>query len=166
MALHARAPLTDCEIAHDLLEKEKESKNWRVYWVSCLTLLRAVGHVLDKVDGQVDEKHRAIIDARWANWKANEKENAVFWNFIEAERNNLLKQYEFGVEPEPIYIVTNEGERIVTNDGEDVVLEDDFFRLSLAGFEDQEGRDIISEAIDWWHAQLDEIESQLAANTA
>jgi hypothetical protein len=162
MALVARGPLADCQVAHELLKQDKkESPSWRPHWVACLALLRAVGHVLHKVDGTTDAHHREVIDAAWAEWKARQTDNAIFWNFIEAERNNLLKQYAFGVEPEPNYVVTASGERIVTKDGDEIVTKDDFFRLSLAGFEDQEGRDVIGEAIKWWHQQLAIIEAKL-----
>ena len=123
--------------------------------------MRAVGHVLDKADGETDAKHRAVIKARWEEWKVNKDENAIFWNFVEAERNNLLKGYKFGVEPEPTYIVTRQGDRVVTREGDPIVTEDDFFRLSHVGFEGQEGRDVIGAAIKWWRKQLDAIEAQL-----
>jgi hypothetical protein len=162
VALLARKTLADCEAAHELLKKEnKDSSTWRVHWVACLTLLRAVGHVLDKADGDTDAKHRTAIAAKWEAWKANKDANAIFWNFIEEERNNLLKEYNFGVEPEPTYIVTNSGDRIVTNEGEAIVTEEDFFRLSHVGFEGQEGRDVIGLAIEWWRKQLDEIEAKI-----
>src|SRR5204862_6403140 len=98
MGLIARATLADCEVAHELQKKEKkESVTWRPHWVLCLTLLRAVGHVLENADGETDAKHRAAIKQRWEEWKANKDENSIFWNFIEVERNNLLKEYKFGV---------------------------------------------------------------------
>lgn len=164
MALVARKTLADCEVAHELLKQEKqESATWRPHWVGCLALLRAVGHVLRNVDRETDDKHRAVINATWDEWKSTKDkgDNAIFWNFIEAERNNLLKEYKFGVEPEPTYIVTEEGDRIVTEEGEPIVTEDDYFRLSHAGFEDKEARDVIGEAIKWWHEQLGAIEAKL-----
>ncbi|MGA7449831.1 MAG: hypothetical protein WBW73_00645 [Rhodoplanes sp.] len=61
--------------------------------------------MLDKADGETDAKYRSVVKAKWDEWKADKYANAIFWNFVEAERNNLLKQYKFGVEPEPTYIV-------------------------------------------------------------
>jgi hypothetical protein len=100
MALVARKVLADCETAHQLLRKEKMgSATWRVHWVACLTLLRAVGHILDKIDGEADAKHSAAIKAKWEEWNTYKQENSIFWNFIDSERNNLLKEYKFGVAP-------------------------------------------------------------------
>jgi hypothetical protein len=57
MTLVARKVLADCETAHQLLKKEEmESATWRVHWVGCLALLRAVGHILHHVDGEADTK--------------------------------------------------------------------------------------------------------------
>jgi hypothetical protein len=123
--------------------------------------LRAVGHVLDKADGEVDAKHRHAVTTKWYGWKADKPRPTIFWNFIEAERNNLLKEYKFGVEPEPTYLVTDDGNLIVTEEGNPIVTEDDFFRLSHVGFEDKEGRDVIHVAIEWWRQQLEAIEAQL-----
>jgi hypothetical protein len=162
MALAARKVLADCEIAHQLLRKESmECATWRPHWVLCLTLLRAVGHVLDKVDGEADVKHRAAISAKWEEWKADIEENRIFWDFIDAERNNLLKEYKFGVEAEPTYLALEEGGRLLTEEGAPLRMEEDFFRLSHVGFENKEGRDVIDEAIKWWREQLDAIEAQL-----
>ena len=162
MTLMARRALADCVVAHELLEKnDREDPAWRVHWVACLALLRTVGHVLDKVDGAHTPEHRAAIDATWTAWKGDRKRHAIFWLFIECERNSLLKQYEFGVEPEPTYVVTEDGDRLVTEDGDALVTEDDFFRLSVAGFEDQDGRDVIREAIDWWKHELDAVDARI-----
>jgi len=162
MGLQARKTLSDCEAAYELLKEEKQdSSTWRVHWVASLTLLRAVGHVLGKVDAATDDKHRLAIEAKWREWQANKKAHAIFWSFIEEERNNLLKEYKFGVKPEPNYVVTEEGDQIVTEEGDPIVTEEEFFRLSHVGFEGQEGRDVIAEAIKWWKDQLDAIEGQL-----
>src|SRR5262249_6674006 len=117
--------------------------------------------VLDKVDGKADAKHRAAINARQEEWKAYKEENRIFWDFINAERNNLLKEYKFGVEAEPTYLALEEGGRLLTEEGAPLRMEDDFFRLSHVGFENREGRDVLDEAIKWWRKQLDAIEAQL-----
>jgi adenylate cyclase len=61
MALVARKVLAECETAHQFLKTERvASATWRPHWVLCLTLLRAVGHVLDKVDGEADAVRCAV----------------------------------------------------------------------------------------------------------
>jgi hypothetical protein len=162
MALAAWGPLNDCKAALELLKKDRmDSPIWRLHWVTCLTLLRAVGHVLDKKDGNKSAKHREAVQAAWADWKKNENGNAIVRRFIEAERNNLLKQYKFGVKPEPEYLVDDAGNRLITDGGDALVTDNEFFRLSVAGFEDKEGRNVVGDAIVWWERELSSIEAAL-----
>lgn len=102
--------------------------------------------MLDKADGETDAKYRSVVKAKWDEWKADKDANAL----------------QVRVEPEPTYIVTEEGDGIVTEKGDPIVTEDDFFRLSHVGCEDKEGRDVVAEAIEWWRKQLDEIEAQVS----
>ena len=44
--------LEDCRMALTLLEEERDYRRWRVHWAAAVALVRAVGHVLDKVDGK------------------------------------------------------------------------------------------------------------------
>jgi hypothetical protein len=41
---------------------------------------------------------REAVDAAYAQLKATRPEHRIYWEFIEEERNNLLKVYEFGVQ--------------------------------------------------------------------
>ena len=110
------------------------------------------------MDGEANAKLRAVVRAKWNEWNANKRENAILWDFIEVERNNLLKEYKFGVEPELEYLVDDKGEILTTEEGDPFAMEEEFFRLSHVGFEHREGRDVIEEAIEWWRKQLDAIE--------
>lgn len=160
MSLIARKTLGDCEIAHGLLKTEKvESQTWRVHWVACLALLRAVGHVLENVDGERDDRHRRAVARAWKRFKADTK--SIFWQFISVERNNVLKEYAFGVTPKPRNLQLRSGGKLVLRNGAPLRLRADYFKLSLIGLENTEGRDAILEAIQWWREQLDAIEADL-----
>jgi hypothetical protein len=98
MTTVARQVIADCEIALETLEAQRDLARWRVHWAGALALLRAVGHVLHKVDG-ADPKTRRLIDIAYDRWKAHRKENAIFWEFIEQERNDILKEYRFNLHP-------------------------------------------------------------------
>jgi hypothetical protein len=113
------------------------------------------------VDGDTDQKHRDCIERAWGELSADRKSHSIFWEFVEAERNNLLKQYKFGVQAEPLCLTTETGDFLV-NDETGAHLQDwDYFKLSLTGLEGREGRDAISDAIEWWKQQLDAIEAEL-----
>ena len=96
MTAVARRVLGDCEAALETLEEERNERRWRVLWVGAMALLRAVGHVLRKVDGEV-LRQGAAIDAAYQGWTDLRPEHAVFRDFIEDERNNILKEYRLNI---------------------------------------------------------------------
>jgi hypothetical protein len=98
MTQHARTVLNDCRTALQLLEEETDLQRWRIHWVAALALIRAVGHVLDKVDGR-DPQVSAAARAAYKKWKSEAPEHEIFREFVERERNSILKEYEFNVHP-------------------------------------------------------------------
>jgi len=94
--MQARLVLADCRVALEEAELALDPVAFRRSWAAVVALLRAVGHVLDKVDGRQSESLRRAIDARWRTWNANRAGNRAYWNFIESERNNVLKVYDLG----------------------------------------------------------------------
>jgi hypothetical protein len=97
-SLKAWIPFWDCVgILFEFQNSDvDEYEDWRLYWVAGITLLRTIGHVLAKSDSTTSEKHKTEIESLWDIWKTDRDENCIFWEFIEKERNNLLKTYTFG----------------------------------------------------------------------
>jgi hypothetical protein len=111
---------------------------------------------MKNVDRANDPDLAAVIDEVWPTMK----EVPIFRDFIEQERNNVVKEYEFGAyqgvrhsghppygvmvgvanRPHPIYPMSPGG--------------------PYAG---RDQRDLVREAIDWWEKQLDEIETRAGA---
>ena len=127
MTTSARKVLEDCKFASDELidalkgghgraaRKEwldavsdpdsKLSRRRRVRWVAVMSLLRAVGHTLKKVDAErSDLRMKCAIDQAWIELKKSEPQPEIFWKFIHAERNAVLKEYEFAVGEVDIYM--------------------------------------------------------------
>src|SRR5438046_2816210 len=98
MTHKARRVLEDCQLALCLLEEEKDLARWRIHWAAAAALIRAVGHVLDKVDG-TDPVIKEVANGFYRRWKSQEPEHEIFREFIERERNNLLKEYRSDVHP-------------------------------------------------------------------
>lgn len=73
-------------------ERNDPRSNWRPDFIAAITLLRTVGHVLDKVDGERDRETRRRIDARWQKMK----QDPVF-RWIENSRNHALKIYSIPI---------------------------------------------------------------------
>jgi hypothetical protein len=159
MQLTARDVLSDCEIALEILEDTEDVRRWRVLWSGAVALARTVGHVLRHVDRK-EPQFRAAIDQRFEFWKSERDANAVFWDFIEEERNNLLKEYKSRVsdaEEIPLGILPSTED---LDSEETFLLGENLYRPILSGYgEGEDARDIYKEALDWWERELSAIEA-------
>ena len=147
--LKAWEPFSDCVgiLFHfqisDIVDGDEELPEWRLHWVSGLALLRTIGHVLAKVDARASPAHAEKVDGLWAKLKDDRKTAAIFWDFIEEERNNLLKTYTFGAK--------------LSSD------EDGYFIEFADG---QDAFQLFREAVYWWRHQLEMLEKELRAAQA
>lgn len=144
--LRAWAPFWDCVSilfqfqSSDVSDGDTELPEWRIHWVAGIALLRAVGHVLAKADAETSSAHAEIIASFWEELRRDRDNAEIFWQFIEKERNNLLKTYSFGA-------------RLVHGD--------DGGYIEFEG-----GRDafqLFRQAVYWWRMQLMHMEAQIAA---
>lgn len=157
--------LKDCLVAYTLLEEEKDLERWRVHWAGAVALLRTIGHVLEKVDGK-NLKYKTAVKSAYESWKADREKHAIFWEFIVAERNNILKEYRFNLHSNDEVgiayrlnlrnVVT--GEPLEISDA--VFLDENIYRPALDGFrEGDDVRDIYGDALKWLAQELDKIDT-------
>ena len=166
--MRARDVLNDCKRALEDFEAAGPTPYWRTRWTALVALLRSVGHVLDKIDGaQTPELRRAVDDA-WGRLKQTKPEPRVFWEFIEAERNNVLKAYEVGaqlsvtVRPGPAILSFSDA--IAPYQKSDATSYESFMRSGFYG-----GRDTLAvcrDAIAFWERFLDDVEAAAGAGGA
>lgn len=99
--LFALDVLNDAEAATYMLQDELDKRNgcWRVPWVAAITLFRAVGHVLEKVDGENDARLSELVAQAWPRWKEDPS-----FKMLESYRNSTLKVYDIGVERHVIQV--------------------------------------------------------------
>jgi len=136
-----------------------QGEDWRRRWISSLTFLRSVGHVLDKVDGNSSSKARQVINSWWDKIKQDKLEHSIFWNFIEPARNTALKAYSssVGVEIKPIpkpnsrMTITVKGPAftLMPESGSSAT-----FSYTETPFEGRDPVELVDEAIRWWANQL------------
>lgn len=145
-AVAARRVLRDCHHAAKEFRDASSPLERRLRWFTALILLRAVGHVLDKVDGQrASYLHDAVIQ-RWKAVQIGSRADDIFHDFIERERNLLLKEYR-------------SDERVLEprddSGGTDIL---------LVGAEVLTRSEALSRAIAWWERLLGDVET--AAQTS
>jgi hypothetical protein len=167
--LRARQVLDDCRLALAMLEDETDLSRWRVHWVAALALVRAVGHVLDKVDGE-DDAIATLGRAAHTRWKSDAPEHEIFREFIQRERNTILKEYQFNVHPEDevqiafISTLRRVSDGALVNAGTVLPISDNIYRPLLEGVrQGDDARDVLGEAIDWWETELAAIERALGS---
>ncbi len=97
MTTQAREVLRDCERLLAAIGSDMPGELWRPRWAGLVALLRAVGHVLKEVDAARSPSTKQVVDAAWDELRQSKPEPKIFWQFIVAERNNVLKTYAFGV---------------------------------------------------------------------
>lgn len=169
--LRARRVLADCRWALSRYSPELCGEALRVGWVSVMTLLRAVGHVLCKVDARQHPAIGRAVNDLWKNWTATKPKPTIFWGFIQSERNTVLKQYEFGFsrtfqewrsEQAPLTLELR-GEMLALS-GERALQQHlpDLRSLIVDGpFRGRSESEVAEEAIEWWEQTLTEIERRV-----
>lgn len=164
----AREVLSDCEVA--LVELRSASQETlRRRWITVITLLRAVGHVLDKVDGGADPILAQVCKAKFREINATKPVPEIFWKFIEEERNNILKTYTFSVRGN-LNVVVPAG--AIRFNQSDVVLDPtgssrttfrwEIMLIKEGPFAGQDPRDLVQQAINFWRDYLDDTERLVA----
>lgn len=147
--LKAKSVLSDCKKAVELMDLENDPQSFRVLWVASLSLLRAVGHVLKKIDAESDSFIQQAVSKHYVYLKSLKSEPHIYWDFIESERNILLKEYELGFLEGSVSVV-------LQPNMETYEIGDHLYCPMISGpFEGIDCRDLISDAIEWWEAQLE-----------
>jgi hypothetical protein len=163
-AFQARAVLGDCRIALLELRENPRGVQWRLRWCAVLTLLRAVGHVLSKVDASSTSIAPEFRDeaARW--WKElnrTKPEPLIFWEFIEKDRNALLKEYRFSAEQG--IVMRGVLDVMLLHHMPVIAVAEPTYLMKDGPFAGRDQRDLVEEAITWWDDQLEEIAVRAAA---
>jgi hypothetical protein len=165
MTATARLVLLDCEAALEDLRAGPTGLVWRTRWAAAVALLRSVGHVLQKVDVKSSTAMGRAVREAFATLKATKPEPAIFWGFIEEERNSILKEYRTAarqnvtLRPGTTGINLRTGEEFEVAPSLPTLYE---HVMSDGPFAGRDPRDLVREAIDWWRTYLDGIDRRAA----
>ncbi|NQU42125.1 hypothetical protein HQ520_02485 [bacterium] len=152
--LTSREVLSDAQRAWQLLEGEFNSNVFRIYWVAAISLCRSVGYVLDKVDSK---NHPQIAEFQKSLW-AKKKNDRIFHEFIDSERNAILKEYVWNLENGTVDLIIERAEQ----ESSLHILDDCMFcPIHDGGYSGEDCRDVLCDALNWWDAFLAQIEQRL-----
>ena len=160
MTAQAREVLADCELVLTMLEDETDLHRWRINWVAGLALIRAVGNVMESSPDALTAK---ASDEAHARWKSEAPEHEIFREFIRKERNNVLKQYSFSLDPrEQIAVAVVQGKTQARHGRKEnytvYELDENLFRPTYGYREGEDARDVFADAILWWKREIHGIE--------
>ncbi len=148
--MRSRHVLHDARLAWALLENETDPARYRVYWVAAVALCRALGHVIDKVDRYSSAALLDAIDVAWKRWPNDRQSHRISWDFIDGERNRVLKRCEIGFLAGPIAVMAGD-QSFAVDDLLSCPIEDGYGA-------DEDCRGLLGEAISWRGIQLADIE--------
>ena len=155
----ARVVLDDCRKALDRYQTNEFNEYWRIDWCLVLTLLRAVGHVLDRVDGKASAIVKQVQSKHWSDWE----QERVFSDFIKLGRDNLVKEYEINNEKKGGGLLKAPGGGLVRAPNGGILAVPTRRLISHGHFKGQRAAATAHQAIEWWDAKLSLIEAELEA---
>lgn len=111
----------------------------------------------------ISTEMREAINHAWDKLKARKPDPKIFWDFIEAERNNVLKVYEFGPRIRTTLRTGTTWVNLTTGESGstagDPTTFDYFMRSGV--FESKDPRQLCHEAIEFWSKYLDAIDKEI-----
>ena len=161
MTLAARETLEDCRGALAELTDGVKGGQWRRRWIIAIVLLRAVGHVLHKIDGLHSPAYGSAISNWWSQLNASKPNPAIFWSLIDEERNTILKEYRTSagqgvtVQVSGIEINLLTGEQKIDPPKPAIY----HYVINTGPFKGRDQRELIAEAIAWWEKELESIDT-------
>jgi hypothetical protein len=177
----ARQVLDWCRYGHQKMRSNPTGpdwvQDWALTWTGTIALLRAVGHELVNEDAKRDARLEKALGGWWAKLKITKPNPSIFWQFIERDRNLLLKEAELNVghpvkDGSPITVRGNLSRRRGSQQpqpehespppGAALIFT---YQMTSGFFVGQDPRKLVGEAIEWWEKQLDDIEQKAAASS-
>ena len=146
MTATARLGLEDCRLARSELVDGLQGPQWRIRIFTVLALLRASMHAVKKVDA-VTEPMKSANATVWSERNTD----PIFKDFIDEDRNLLLKQYQLRA-----------GQNVTVNMGP-TPRSEITYTINGGPFEGQDPRELVDRAITWISDYLDEVDRRTRA---
>jgi hypothetical protein len=173
LASAARVVLGRAEYMLTELRAESQGIAWESKLSASIALLRSVGHTLHRTDSQSSLNLKQAIDSWWTNImaaKAN-KDPKIFWEFIDEERNLILKEGELRAGQSVMVRVVGAqatalaaGEIPPTPPPQQSPTATHSYHMTGGSFAGRDPHDLVEEAIKWWRGELETIEKNAKAS--
>lgn len=166
-ATKAHQALSWCRHGLNGMLQDPVGDDWVLLWAGTITLLRAVGHALHKEDTQADQALEKAVSSWWRALKDGKPQPAIFWDFIERDRNLLLKEATLTVGQSAFVRVA--GAQVTAFAGRDTAPPSKCtpagpsvtvtYHMNSGPYQGWEPRVLVDRAIAWWDAELAGIET-------
>ena len=138
--------LDDCRLAQSELVDGLQGTQWRIRVFTVMALLRASMHTVKKVDA-VTEPMKSANASVWAERSSD----PIFKDFIDEDRNLLLKQYQLRAgQNVTVYMGPSPRSEIT-------------YTMNDGPFKGQDPRELVDQAITWVSNYLDEVDRRTRA---
>jgi hypothetical protein len=154
-----------CEFFRARLWENPVGVAWQAQFSGCVALLRSVGHVMDRVDAVSSEGLTRNATKWWKELNASKPEPRIFWEFIDKERNLILKESEIRAGQSVTGVLTGvqaqalvAGQKPVPPLVETPPRAEYSYQMNEGYYVGRDPRELIDEAIAWWHRQIQVLE--------
>ena len=114
---------------------------------------------MDKVDAKEDPHLKESVQNWWRELNSDTTKNTIFQNFIDQQRNNILKEYHFAHDDHEQKLMVLPSMELFSL-GELL-----FCPIEEGKYAGEDCRDILHDAILWWDGQLKKLEWQSKVET-
>jgi hypothetical protein len=157
----AREVLSRCEYFAKTLREDPTGVAWEAQFSAALALLRGVGHALDK----------SKTEQWWKHLKSKKNTNSIFWDFIDNERNLILKEAQLRAGQSAFVYLQGvqvtalaAGQLPAPPPATPQQRKTDYsYHMNDGVFAGRDPRDLIDEAITWWKGELSKIDTETRA---
>lgn len=142
-------------LEEELADSKMYLSDWKIHWVAACSLLRtSIALFVHDARICVSKDLAAGFSSRWKEIKANAHQHAIYWDFLHAERNNILHEYRWSA-----YSLYLDREGKVANPPPSllVLLSDEYvstLRIRSGRYSGRQAIDVIKEARDWVEEQI------------
>ena len=140
LLVKTKTAIDDCKIALKYFDKEPAESEFRLTLILCLTLVRAIGNIIEsevKSNETMHKKNKEMFNEI--------KNNSLFLNFICNFRNLVLKEYCSSVSWASITACDTKEHRME-------------YLIKNGEFAGNDIRDLIKESIEFWEKYVEELE--------